>query len=493
MVIDGEHYPPVVAAALVELRRRYEVVGGLFAGGREKLRGGAAAAPGLAAALGLPRLAAFDPLGGEVAGVLDTVRAVLAEGGAEALVDLSDEPVIGYRERFLLMSAALAEGARYVAADTEMWPQDFAAVTAMPALGVIGTGKRVGKTAVSGWLARRLDARLRAAGGVIVVAMGRGGPPEPELLAGGDGLGPAELLAASRAGRHAASDCYEDAVFAGVPAVGCRRCGGGLAGMPFDDNVRAALPLVETSGAALAVFEGSGSVVPPVACDAALCVAGASQPPGYVSGYLGTYRLLLSDVLVLTQCEPPFADAVQVRALTAAARAVAPGLEVVPVVFRPRPAQPVRGRRVAFFTTAPEGAAPQLARTLAEDHGAEVVLVCTDLADRARLAPAVARAAREADVFLTEIKAAAVDVVAEAAAAAGRELVFCDNEPVALEGELGAAVDRLAALAAGRFAARAASPPQLRGAPSAPVGPGSPGAAGRRPAPRRWGVIEHGR
>ena len=36
-------------------------------------------------------------------------------------------------------------------------------------------------------------------------------------------------------------------------------------------------------------------------------------------------------------------------------------------------------------------------------------------------------------MFLTEIKAAAVDVVAEGAAAAGRELVFCDNEPVALE------------------------------------------------------------
>ena len=67
--------------------------------------------------------------------------------------------------------------------------------------------------------------------GVIVVAMGRGGPPEPELIAGGARLGPAELLAASRAGRHAASDCYEDAVLAGVTAIGCRRCGGGLAGV----------------------------------------------------------------------------------------------------------------------------------------------------------------------------------------------------------------------------------------------------------------------
>ena len=158
---------------------------------------------------------------------------------------------------------------------------------------------------------------------------------------------------------------------------------------------------------------------------------------------------------MLTQCELPFVEPDGVEALTAAARAVRPGLEVVPTVFRPRPASSVRGRRVAFFTTAPEVAAPRLAAALAEDHGADVVLVSCDLADRGRLRAAVRRAAAEADVFLTEIKAAAVDVVAEGAAAAGRELVFCDNEPVALRGDLAATVDRLAALAAERFAARA--------------------------------------
>ena len=109
---------------------------------------------------------------------------------------------------------------------------------------------------------------------------------------------------------------------------------------------------------------------------------------------------------------------------------------------------------------------PRLAAALAEEHGAEVVLVSADLADRARLAPAVARAAREADVFLTEIKAAAMDVVAEGAVAAGRELVFCDNEPMALAGDLGAAVDRVAALAARRFAARDDGSPPTAGAPA---------------------------
>ena len=70
--------------------------------------------------------------------------------------------------------------------------------------------------------------------------------------------------------------------------------------MTFDDNVREALPLLDGRGAALAVIEGSGAVVPPVAADATLCVAGAAQPADYVAGFLGTYRLLLSDALVLT-------------------------------------------------------------------------------------------------------------------------------------------------------------------------------------------------
>ncbi len=427
------------------------MVAGLFAGGREKLRA-AEGLTSLAAEVGLPRLDAVDPRSGPVHEVLGAARATLRTARADVLVDLSDEPVVGYRERFLIMSAALAEGARYLAADTEVRPQEFARLSGVPSLAVIGTGKRVGKTAVSGWLARRLDAALRADGGVVVVAMGRGGPPEPELIEA-RGLGVAELLAVSRAGRHAASDSYEDAALAGVTAIGCRRCGGGLAGAPFDDNVRAAVPLVEKRGAALAVIEGSGAVVPPIMADATLCVAGAGQPPEYVSGYLGTYRLLLSDALVLTQCEPPFAGPADVEALTAAVKAVKPGIEVVPTVFRPRPAQPIRGRKVAFFTTAPASAAPRLERALTEDHGADVVLVSTDLADRGRLGEAVARGA-EADVFLTEIKAAAVDVVAEAAAASERELVFCDNEPIALDGDLGAAVRRLAALASERFSAR---------------------------------------
>jgi len=467
VVVDGEHYPPVVRAALDGLRDRYEVVGGLFAGGREKLRAGDAGAPGLATAagspteaalgseLGLPAVTLVDLRIAGPAAVAAAVAGAVRSAGAEFVVDLSDEPVLGYRERLLLVSAVLAAGAAYRGADFAFDPPPRLPLRAMPCLNVIGTGKRVGKTAVAGHLARLLDQRLRDEGGIVVVAMGRGGPPEPEVVAGRDDLDVADLLAASRAGRHAASDCYEDAVFARVPTIGCRRCGGGMAGAAFDTNVAAALPLVESSGAALAVFEGSGAVAPPVAAGATLCVAGAAQPPGYVTGYLGTFRLLTADLVVLTMCEPPFATDDEVRALVDGVRAVKPGLEVVPTVFRPRPTRPVRGRRVAYFTTAPAAALPALAAALADEHGAEVVLASPDLADRAALAGAVERAAADADVFLTEIKAAAIDVVAEAAAAAGRELVFCDNEPRAVDAsDLDGRLSALADTARARFGER---------------------------------------
>ena len=42
------------------------------------------------------------------------------------------------------------------------------------------------------------------------------------------------LLELSREGRHAASDYLETAALAGVVTIGCRRCGGGLAGAPGD-------------------------------------------------------------------------------------------------------------------------------------------------------------------------------------------------------------------------------------------------------------------
>jgi len=405
-LIDGEHYPDVVRDALAALP--YEVVGAVMLGGTEKLRAG-----------------------GEDYGV--PLRHDLAEAltalDADLVVDLSDEPVVGPRRRFRLASQTLAAGLAYVGADFRLEPVPFAPLE-RPALAVIGSGKRVGKTAVAGHVARLLSESRE----VVVVAMGRGGPAEPVVTEASPTV--EDLLALSRAGGHAASDYLEDAALAGVVTVGARRCGGGLAGMPFLSNVEEAARLAASLSPDLILLEGSGATIPPVQAGRRILVAGAHQDPEIVAGYLGAYRLLLSDLVILTMCEEPLATAAQVAALRDAIADVDLELPVIATVLRPRPVEPVGGRRVAFFSTAPEAIHARLREHLEREHGAEVALVSGNLADRDALrAELDSSAVTDAEVFLVEIKAAAVDVVAEAASDRGVEVVFADNEVRPLDGE----------------------------------------------------------
>jgi cyclic 2,3-diphosphoglycerate synthetase len=405
-LIDGEHYPDVVRAAFASLP--YEVYGAVLLGGTEKLRSDRPD-------YGVP--------------LYDSLEEGLAAGGAEVVVDLSDEPVVDPPRRFRLASRALAAGLPYEGADFRFDPVAFSPLD-RPALAVIGSGKRVGKTAVAGHVVRLLS-RSRE---VVVVAMGRGGPPEPVVTEASPTL--ADLLALSRAGAHAASDYLEDAALAGVVTVGARRCGGGLAGRPFFSNVEEAARLAASLEPDLVLLEGSGAAIPPVEARARILVAGAHQEPDVVAGYLGAYRLLLSDLVLLTMAEEPLAAEEKVAALRAAIAAIRPELPVVATVLRPRPVEPVAGRRVAFFSTAPAAIHDRLREQLEREHGAEVTLVSGNLARRDELRRELGSpAARSADVFLVEIKAAAIDVVAEAAAASGTPVVFSDNDVIALPGE----------------------------------------------------------
>jgi cyclic 2,3-diphosphoglycerate synthase len=396
VVIDGEHYAPVVRDAIAALP--YEVTGAWLAGGTEKLRGGDE--------YGVP--------------LVDELEDGLA--GADLVFDLSDEPVLGPRERFRVASRVLAAGLPYVGADFRLDPPPLEPF-ALPSLSIVGTGKRVGKTAVAGAVARRLARTLD----VVVVAMGRGGPPRPEVARVAPTVD--DLLELSRAGRHAASDYLEDAALAGVVTIGCRRCGGGLAGATATSNVLEGARLAAERSPDLVVFEGSGSALPPIATRKRILVAGAGQPPKVVTGYLNAYRILVSDLVVLTPAEPG-------EPLEELRRAIldVKDVPVVAAALRPRPVAPVDGRRVVYFTTAPDAAHDRLAAHLREHYGAADVAVSGNLARRDALRDDVARL--DGDVYLVEIKAAAIDVVAEAGTANGIPVVFADNEVVPLDGEL---------------------------------------------------------
>ncbi len=283
-LIDGEHYADVVTDAFAELP--YEIVGAVVLGGTEKLQGGED--------YGVP------------------LHATLAEGleraGAEVVVDLSDEPVVSPRDRMRLASEVLAAGLPYVGADFRFDPVPFAPFP-LPSLAVIGSGKRVGKTAVSGHIARLLSESRS----VVVVAMGRGGPAEPVVAAEPPDVN--DLLELARSGSHAASDYLEDAALARVPTVGCRRAGGGLAGAPFVSNVAEGARIAAELDPDLVIFEGSGAALPPIDVRARVLVAGGAQDPGIVAGYLGAYRIRVSDLVVLTGCEEPLVTCEQLARL----------------------------------------------------------------------------------------------------------------------------------------------------------------------------------
>jgi cyclic 2,3-diphosphoglycerate synthetase len=347
-IVDGEHYPDVVRAALAELP--YEFVGVILIGGTEKLRG--------TPDYGVPM--------------------VEKPGTAEIVVDLSDEPVLTPELRLALAARFLALGLPYVGADFRFDPPTFHPFD-LPSIAVIGTGKRVGKTAVAGYVARLL-ARDRS---VVVVSMGRGGPAEPELVATPPSVD--DLVALSRSGRHAASDHLETAALVGVPTIGCRRAGGGMAGAPFASNVLEGARLAESLEPDLVVFDGSGAAIPPIATSARILVAHD------LTG-LNAYRALISD-LVLKAGED--------------------------FSLRLRAHGPLEGR-VAVFTTGP---APT------EHLDADIVHVSRSLANRDLLRDELARV--DADTYLVELKAAAIDVVAEHALARGARVVLADNEVIA--------------------------------------------------------------
>jgi cyclic 2,3-diphosphoglycerate synthase len=369
-VIDGEHYAPVVVDALAELP--YEFVGAYFAGGSEKVVGD-------------------DDYGVPV--VEDFARA-LDEFEPELVFDLSGEPVLAPADRLRLASVALARGVTYAGADFRFDPPVLE-LFSRPSLAVVGTGKRIGKTAVTGHVARVLSRQRK----VVVVAMGRGGPPEPQVIESAPTV--EDLVSLSRAGGHAASDYLETAALAGVPTVGCRRCGSGMAGGVATSSVLAGADMAIGLDPDLVIFDGSGAAVPPIAADARILVAHD------ITG-LNLYRVLISD-LVLTMDE-------------SVAREIA-RLSSPPVLFfdlRLKPATPLAGRRTAVFTTGAERV----------DHlDADVVHLSTNLARRNVLRDELASV--DAEVYLVELKAAAIDVVAEAALERGAEVVLAENDVVA--------------------------------------------------------------
>ena len=414
VLVDGEHYPPVTRQGIDATRSRgYDVVAAVFCGGGEKL------SRELELDVPIVRDASVD----------EALRAAIEQYRPDVIVDLSDDPVVDHVTRMRLAARALSAGVVYDAPGVRLEPPPRPRLARVPTIAVIGTGKRCGKTAVSAHLARTLAG---AGWRPVIVAMGRGGPETPVIVRGDlERPTPQALLALSQSGEHAASDVYEDAVVAGVPAVGARRAGAGPAGATAFDTVAEAVVLAETLDPDVIVLEGSGTAIPPVHADATILVARDSDDLG---SWPGVHRLLLADLVVVRMAGGKV-DPTKHSTLTSPNRDPAT-VVCVAVTLEPSLLGEVRGRSVYAATTAPVAAGASLRHHLEQAHGARVIGISHRLADRSGLEEDLRAVAGRYDVLACELKAAAVDVAVRAATESGAGIVFIDNRPRSREHDL---------------------------------------------------------
>ena len=390
-LIDGEHYAPVVRAALEELP--YSFV---------------AAAPARRDGEAARRRRLRRPARRDARA---RARRAPSRGRRRSL----GRAVLGPVERFSVASKVLVRGVPYVGADFRFDPPALEPFP-RPSIGIVGTGKRVGKTSITAHAASLLARDRR----VVVVAMGRGGPPEPEVAE----IPPTvdALLELSRAGRHAASDYLETAALAGVPTVGCRRCGGGLAGSVFASNVSAGARKALELDPELVLFDGSGAALPPIA------TSRADPRRERAAGLGGRHRL--PERVPAPDLRPRRADDGRGRQRVGGAARARPGSwlrAVVATVLRPRPVAPIEGRRVAFFSTAPATARSPGCRRTSRRRTAPTSSTSPAASPTGRRCAASSRQV-DADLFLVELKAAAIDVVAAAGRERGVEVMLAGSD-----------------------------------------------------------------
>ena len=204
-VIDGEHYAPVVRDALAVVS--HDVVAAVLVGGTEKLRGGED--------YGVPLVA--RPRRGD--------RRVLRRRSCSTC---RTSRCSARRERMRLASRALALGVAYEGADFRFEPPSLEPFD-LPSLGIVGTGKRVGKTAVTGprrtralprpASRRRRDGARRASG-----SRGRAGRADGRCAARALARGAARGVRPPRDGRLRRRRDRRLSSLRGRP----RRCGHGL-------------------------------------------------------------------------------------------------------------------------------------------------------------------------------------------------------------------------------------------------------------------------
>ncbi|MGM0405840.1 MAG: cyclic 2,3-diphosphoglycerate synthetase [Thermoplasmatota archaeon] len=427
-LVDGQHYPPVTKWTIEKIEKvGANIVGILFLGGTEKVKN------------------AVEELGGggkyklyideKKKGLpLSLLNKALEEVNPDIVIDLSDEPVVDYGDRFKLASLVISHDVIYYGSDFMFSPPKRHDILDKPSFSIIGTGKRVGKTAISVSIARIMKENSYDP---VIVCMGRGGPPDPvHVDVSRTELNADTLLNIARGGQHAASDYWEDALLAQVPTIGCRRCGGGMTGNPFSSNVLKGAEMTNEIPQDFVIMEGSGPTFPPVKTDENIVIIGAGQPIRNIKEYFGEYRLKISKLAIVTMCEEPMVNEKKLEKIKKGILKINPDIKLALTIFRPQPLSDIKGKKVFLTTTAPEKVGKILVDHLEKEHDCEVVGVSNKLSNRPELKKDLDEGLEKADVLLTEIKAASIDMAAMMASENDVEIVFMHNQAEVIGGNV---------------------------------------------------------
>ncbi len=422
-LIDGEHYIPVLKGALEYANKKYDVIAAVFIGGTEKI----GTPEDVKKALPIPVI-----LGKGNPPIEDIVE-IAKKYNVDVVIDMSDEPVINYEKRMLVASALMVARVRYEGADFVFKPIDFQDVAEHPSLKCIGLGKRVGKTAISTFTAIVLK---KMGFKPCVVKAARGGPEEPTPLFGEElELSPEFLLKVADSGKHAASDYYQEALLAKIVTVGARRCGGGMVGKPFYSTEVEAVKLANKLPINFIIVEGSGTTVPAVLNDAVELVISVTTPLSHVTSFFGPYRVRLSELIIITMAEEHNRD--KVEQLEKAVRQLNPRAMISEVILRPEPMGNIQGKKIVFTSTAPREALEKIiVPYLEEKYKCEIVGFSPWLSNRPKLRRDLEKYLPKAEMLVTELKAAAVDVATRMAVQRGLPVVYVNNIPITVGGDV---------------------------------------------------------
>ncbi len=418
VLIDGEHYPQVTYDAITMLKKIYpgKFKGIIFLGGTEKL-----VEDDLKSFFGEKLF--------EIKDIDADFQEALRYFKPDIVYDLSDEPVVNYIIRMKIASFCLYHKCSYMGPDFLFSYERENIRCRKPALSIIGTGKRIGKTAVSSYISKVYTGENV---NVCIIAMGRGGPKTPQVIRGDKiNINPEYLLGISNKGMHASSDYIEDALMARVNTIGCRRCGGGFGGKIFMSNVKAGVSIAEGLNPDLIIVEGSGASIPDIETDKNICIIGAGQSWGSIVGYLGIYRILLADLIIITMCEEPMADRKKISFLENEIKKIKPAVKIIKTIFRPEPLADVSGKKIFMAMTASEAIKPKIKKYMEENYNCEVKQMSFSLSNRKQLKKDLQNCI-DYNTVLAELKAASVDLLTDYALKNKKEIIYMNNIPVIL-------------------------------------------------------------